>query len=78
MEKHVFENKVRSCFIFYDGGGFFLQRKVHQIIVVIDFRGSNATASYMQILIWVPLILDIEEYSPLWKIELPGLRFNIH
>jgi hypothetical protein len=31
----------------------FLLRKVYQIIAVMDSGGSNTTASYMPILIWI-------------------------
>jgi hypothetical protein len=36
----------------------FLQRKAYQIIAIMDSRGSNTTASYMPILIWIPTIVD--------------------
>ncbi len=36
----------------------FLQRKVYQIIAIVDSGGSNTTASYMPILIWIPTIFD--------------------
>jgi hypothetical protein len=34
----------------------FLLRKVYQIIAVTDSGGSNTTASYMPILIWIPKV----------------------
>jgi hypothetical protein len=34
----------------------FLQRKVYQIIAVMDSGGSNTTASNMPILIWIPKV----------------------
>jgi hypothetical protein len=37
---------------------YFLQRKVYQIIAVMDSRGSNTTASNMPIFIWRPTIFD--------------------
>ncbi len=51
----MIENKVRSSFT-NDDGGVFLQRKIYQIIAVMDSGGSNTTASNMPILIWIPKV----------------------
>ncbi len=53
----------------------FLQRKVYQIIAIMNSRGSNTTASYMPILIWIPTIFDNSPFCVQAKIiKLVGLK----
>jgi hypothetical protein len=47
----------------------FLQRKVYQIIAVMDSRGSNTTASNMPILIWIPKVQTFTVTCTQWKVH---------